>query len=357
MLDWRKFTNIKKKYQFGASNAGWKYDSYPELESLDALKTMTIADIKGPGVITNLHCLQHLFPDSKLTKDQQSALNARGLLLEIYFNNSPIPSVRVPLGDFFADGCLGKAEEFTSLFLEKVPDSYNCFIPMPFEKSAKITLINETEYDLMNYSFVEFEKLDNWDKNLGYFHASWKRDMFQLGANTNKQFFHIDGKGHLIGRVCSISTDQPMFSYFYYVMEGNNEYRIDGENKPRVDYLGTEDAFGLSWGFQRVFKGLYNGLNFVSLTKPTMASLYRFRGNNTIGFNKSLDLRINWANDSKDAKYFLKRISRRTSKDQAWIDYATTFYWYQKEIGYQHDKLMTLNERVKPILKSNLKKN
>ena len=356
MLDWRKITKIKRKYNFGAFNGGWKYDSYPELESLDAHKSMTIAEIKGPAVITNLHSTQHLVQDTELTAEQQSALSVRGIILEIYFNENPIPTVRVPLGDFFADGCLGQAEDFTSLFIEKAPKSYNCFIPMPFEKSARVVLVNETKYDLMNYSFIEFEKLDSWNENHGYFHATWKRFAFQLNDNTNQHFFHVDGKGHLVGRSYSICTDEPMFKGFYYVMEGNNEVRIDGEDKPRVDYLGTEDSFGFSWGFQKVFKGLYNGMNFVHLVKPTLLSIYRFRGNNTIGFNKSIDLRINWANDFTDKKIFLKRISRINSKGRGWIDYATTYYWYQNTVGYEHEPLMPLNERIKLILKSNLEK-
>jgi len=356
MLDWRKISKVKKQYNFGACNGGWKYDSYPELDSLDAHKSMTIAEIKGPAVITNLHSTQHLVQDPELTAEQQSALSVRGIILEIYFNDNPIPAVRVPLGDYFADGCLGQAEDFTSLFIEKAPKSYNNFIPMPFEKSARVVLVNETKYDLMNYSFIEFEKLDSWNENLGYFHATWKRFAFQLNDNTNQHFFHVDAKGHLLGRSCSISTDEPMFKGFYYIMEGNNEVRIDGEDKPRVDYLGTEDSFGFSWGFQRVFKGLYNGMNFVHLAKPSLLSIYRFRGNNTIGFNKSLDFRINWTNDFTDKKIFLKRISRLNSKGRGWIDYATTYYWYQNTVGYEHEPLMPLNERIKLILKSNLEK-
>ena len=354
MLDWREFSKIKREYNFGATKAGWKYDSYPELESLDAHKSMTIAEIKGPAVITNFHSTQHLVQDPEIPPDQQRALSVRGLILEIYFNDNLIPSVRVPLGDFFADGCLGKASDFTSLFIEKAPMSYNCFIPMPFEKSVRIILINETKYDLINYSFVEFEKLNSWNDDLGYFHATWKRFPFQLKENTNQHFIHIDGKGHLIGQSCSISTDEPMFKGFYYVMEGNNEIRIDGEEKPREDYLGTEDAFGFSWGFQKVFEGLYNGMNFVQPGKPTLVNIYRFRGNNSIGFTKSFDLRLNWANDYTDKKIFLKRISRLDSKNRGWIDYATTYYWYQKEIGYEHEPMMSLNDRTKLILKSNL---
>ncbi|NVM05182.1 MAG: DUF2961 domain-containing protein [Candidatus Helarchaeota archaeon] len=353
MLEWRKISRLKKRYHFGASNGGWKYDSYPELESLDAGKTMTIAEIKGPAVITNFHSTQHFIQDPEITKEQRKGLSLRGLILEIYFNNNPIPSVRVPLGDFFADGCLGRAEHFTSFFIEKAPQSYNCFIPMPFEKSARVVLVNETKYDLMNYSFVEFENLESWDENLGYFHATWKRFAFQLDGNTNIQFFHVNGKGHLIGRSYSISTDELLFRDFTYVMEGNNEIRIDGEDNPRVDYLGTEDSFGFSWGFQKVFNGLFNGINYVNLRKPTLLSIYRFRGNNTIGFNKSLDLRINWTNE-RLFKSFQKSLSRKVSKDRCWIDYATTYYWYQSTVGYDHEKLMPLNERIKLISKSNL---
>ena len=357
MVDWKEISKLKKHYNYGASNGGWKYDSYPELESLDAYKSMTIAEIKGPAVITIFHSTQHFVQDGEISTEERIALCVRGLILEIYFNDNPIPSVRVPLGDFFADGCLGQAMDFTSLFIEKVPKSYNCFIPMPFEKSARVVLVNETKYDLMNYSFVEFEKLNSWDDNLGYFHATWKRFAFQLHANTNQHFFHVDGKGHLLGRSYSVNTDEPMFKGFYYVMEGNNEIRIDGENKPRVDYLGTEDSFGFSWGFQKEFNGLYNGMNFIQVAKPTLLSIYRFRINNTIGFNKNLDLRINWANDFTDNNYFLKRIARINSEGRGWIDYATTYYWYQSEIGYDHDPLLSLDERTKLILKSNLNNN
>ena len=97
-------------------------------------------------------------------------------------------------------------------------------------------------------------------------------------------------------------------------------------------------------------------MNFISQAKPALVSIYRFRGNNTIGFNKSLDLRINWANDYTDKKLFLKRISKINSKNRGWIDYATTYYWYQNTVGYEHEPLMPLNERIKLILKSNLEK-
>ncbi len=356
MLGWKEIYKLKEQYHFGECNGGWNLDSYPELESLDAGKSITIARILGPGIITNIHTTQHFIQDPELTIEQRRALCARGVILEIYFNDNPIPSVRVPLADFFADGCLGQAEDFTTPFVEKAPKSYNCFIPMPFEKSARVVLSNETAHNMLNYSYVEYEAFDSWTENLGYFHATWKRFAFQLNNDTNHHFFHIDGKGHLIGRAYSISTDEPMFRGFYYVMEGNNEIRIDGEDEPRVDYLGTEDSFGFSWGFQKLFNGIFNGINYVNPAKPALLSMYRFRGINHIGFNKSLDLRINWSNDWTNNETFQKRISRINAKDRGWIDYATTYYWYQDKVGYEHEPLMPVNERIKLILRSNLDK-
>ncbi len=353
MLEWRTISKLKKRYSFGMCNGGWKYDSYPELESLDAGKTMTIANIKGPAVITHIHSTQHFVQDPAIPRELRKGLSVRGLILEIFFNDNPVPSVRVPLGDFFADGCLGRADEFTSFFIEKAPKSYNSFIPMPFAQSARVVIVNETKYDIINYSFVEFERLESWESNLGYLHATWKRFAFQLGATTEKEFFHVKGKGHLLGRTYSISTDEPKFQGFHYVMEGNNEIRIDGDEQPTVDYLGTEDSFGFSWGFQNLFKGLYNGINYVKPKKPSLLSIYRFRGSNAIGFNKSLDLRINWANEMF-FKTFEKRMAKLAAKGRGWIDYATTHYWYQSSVGYDHDPLMPLDERIKLILKSNL---
>ena len=50
---------IRPDMQTGFVNAGWKLDRYADLPSLDAKKTMPVADLKGPGIIRHLHFTRH----------------------------------------------------------------------------------------------------------------------------------------------------------------------------------------------------------------------------------------------------------------------------------------------------------
>jgi hypothetical protein len=353
--NWKGIAEVTQN-RTGLCNGGWAYDAYPALEKLDAGKSITIAEINGPAVITCIHVTQHLYNskfEKQLSDMEHKAIAARGIILEVYYNDMPVPGVRVPLGDFFADGCGGYAKHFSNLFVEKAPESYNCYIPMPFEKSARVLLRNETSVNFANYSFVEFEQMTDWDDTLGYFHATWSRFAFQLNSRTDHHFVHIDGIGHLLGRSWSICTDEPLFRGYNFVMEGNNEIRIDGEEKPRIDYLGTEDSFGFSWGFQEEFSGLYNGMNFIKVddaSKINMLSIYRFLGQNVIRFQKSFDLRIDWSNEFLQSEVFQKQLAEANQAGGGWVDYATTYYWYQKSIGFGHSPFLPLDERCKTIL-------
>ena len=123
MSTWKYLCTIEST-QSKMSNGGWAYDAYPELETLDAHSRITIADLKGPGVITCTHSSQsfqqwHMSPRKPESPYSGATLGARGVILEIYYNDVPTPAVRVPLGDFFADGCGGKPGFFGNQLVEK----------------------------------------------------------------------------------------------------------------------------------------------------------------------------------------------------------------------------------------------
>ncbi len=363
------FFNLAKKkegHRIGMQNAGWCYDNYPDLSPLNAGATIELANFQGPGVVTYFHITQHLLksdgiedflttgkiPENALPDTELQRVTSRGLILEIYYNDQKTPGVRCPLADFFADGCSGKAEHFSTPFVEKLVESYVSYLPMPFEKSIRILLHNETPYNCCSYSFVEYEKLPQWDEKLMYFHCTWRQEKFQLTPDTIKPIIYIPGSGHYIGNHYSVSTNEPVFKGFYFIMEGNNEYRIDGEKEPSLDYLGTEDSFGFAWGFRKTFCGLHSGINYVQNEElPLQLSIYRFRDQNPVIFNKSLDLQINWKHEFTNGRRNYQSMPRKIvwqaiDNGGGWVEYTTTHYWYQFSIGFDHSEMPSYEQRT-----------
>jgi hypothetical protein len=329
---------------------------------------------------------------ARFGETEQRWETARSVILEIFFDDAMPAAVSVPLGDFFADGT-GQGSYFSTGFLEKAPAAYNCYIPMPFKKSARITLRNDSNEDLVGSTQVEWQTLPEWQEDLGYFHAAWLRIPFQLTPDTTQTFFRLKGPGHLVGEYWNINTDEPAFKGANFVMEGNPEHRVDGETEPSVNYLGSEDSFDFSWGWSRLFNGYKNGTNYLSWLPPeqpahgeskppneTRLSVYRFRDRDVVRFQKSLELTINWTKElgygrrlqsnprsyletvSKTKPEFryaawqqnaLNRVRERNQVGGGWVDYAMTVYWYSADPQGLGTQLPPLDERLKPFLNRN----
>ena len=338
---------IRPDVQSRLSNGGWKYDRYQELQSLDAKTRMTVADLEGPGVIRQIHVTRHA-PEE---------LASRGVVLEIWFDDAKQPAVLCPLADFFGDGCNGRSMDFTSTFIECVPWNYNCYFPMPFKSRALVILRNDTDKDIMNYSYVQWETLPEWNDELGYFHATYARECFQLTKETDHTFLQLEGTGHVLGRQFSVITDEPIFRGYQFVMEGNNEIDIDGR-KRAIDYLGTECSFGFCWGYRNTFAGLRCGITLVEHPEVTpdkpptglnRLSVYRFHEQAPIRFNGSLRWHINWQQE----RFFTANPKWGEVVDGGgcWVDYATVHYWYQTVPGgFEHAALRPVAERQRPML-------
>jgi hypothetical protein len=387
---WDQIARIQNDRTTGFSHSGWPMDADPTLPQLRANSSITVADLAGPAVVTMLHVTQLRYfatlpaspegiaaaraasienatarrqaiaagqtPPAPLVSPDlvPDEVKARGVILEVYYDGMDSPAVRVPLADFFADGCNGQAVNFSTQFVEKAPDSYNSFIPMPFRKSVKVVLVNETSLDLAVYAYVEYENLPEWDPQLGYFHASWERKTWQLDDRSNQLLFKVKGKGHLLGRHVSIITDETVFKNFAYVMEGNNEFYIDGEKEPRINYLGSEDAFGFSWGFPELHNGNFHGINYKQEADPAMASFYRFHGNQPVRFNTGLEIRLNHSQEWAIQNFMLNgALPMWADAGRLWVDYALTHYWYQQEPGFDHSPLLPLEDRQRALLKKN----
>jgi hypothetical protein len=357
-------------------NGCWCYDNYPELKPLDAHSSVEIAHFNGPGVVRQIHVTQHLLKggDGELIKGDNDALGnpdpqklrnvmasnrlitSRGVVIEIYYDDEKAPGVRCPLADFFADGCNGRSQYYSTPFMEKVPESYNCYAAIPFRKSVRIVLHNELPHDLMSYAFVEAEALPAWRDDLLYFHATWRKDTFPLTPDTEHRIIQISRPGHLVGCQYSIVTEEPSFRDFHFVMEGNCEHRIDGEPAPTVDYLGMEDSFGFSWGFNACYCGPSSGINYLRPDAlPFMLSIYRFRIRNPIMFSKGLDIRVNWKHEATNGKRDYDTPERVYLKNRAAsggcvVQLCTAYYWYQTEPGFDHAPMDSAEQRASEAL-------
>jgi len=205
----------------------------------------------------------------------------------------------------------------------------------------------------VNYSYVEWESLSSWDKELGYFHATYSRQSFQLTKESRVTFFETEGNGHLLGRQFSVVTDEAYFRDFHIVMEGNNEVDLDG-NIRKLDYLGSEDSFTFSWGFSNVFAGLRAGMPFIgTINSPdsclNQLSIYRFHDHMPIRFTESIKWTIDWSQETNFTKQ--PEWPEKVAAGGCWVDYATVFYWYSdRPGGYQHKALAPVSERQKVIV-------
>src|SRR4030095_5742736 len=97
-------------------------------------ETAVLADLKGPGVVTHIW----------VTIADNEYGWPRLLRLRVYYDDSPIPSVDAPVGDFFGVGHgLERTVNSTGIRNSSSGRSRNSYWPMPYKKSIRITITNE----------------------------------------------------------------------------------------------------------------------------------------------------------------------------------------------------------------------
>jgi len=341
-IDLLDVARVRSGVRQGTEATIWTGDKrYRDAPQLKPRTSITLADLKGPAAITLVRVAKAPGLNARL---------ARGVVMEIYFDGAKDPAVMCPVADFFGDGCNARSMEFSTKFFEVVPFAWNAYFPMPFKTAAKIVLRNDNDdQTFWGYYVVEWQALPEWREDLGYFHATWRRKGFWLTDESREEFLHVTGKGHLLGRQFSIATDAPQYANYNFVMEGNNEVDVDGRSRA-LEYLGSEDSFTFSWGFQHPFIGHRAGMPLVDIdatrspeqkkTAGTRSrlSIYRFHDHMPIRFDKELRWFIDWSNET-------------FGRQKGWVDYATVFYWYQDSpAGFRHEPLPPVAVRCLDVL-------
>lgn len=283
-------------------------------------KTVVIADVPGPGVITMIH---FALPQRMLAQPQKYRLG-RELVLQAFWDGEESPSILCPLVDFFCDPA-GERDRLETALVNK-KRGWNAYFPMPFRQSARLELVydgptppGQELWELMPcYSYVLVRRVENLPQDLGYFHASWRQQLLNLGK-ADYVALEAEGRGKFIGWNVTVRLPgRPG-----YPVDENEKFYIDGEETPSVEFQGIEDSFGFSWGFppEESTFALTGWFPF----HGDGAAAYRFFLQDAITFERSLKVAIGFGKN--EHPMFRSQFGKPGNE----LEFSSTVYWYQTE--------------------------
>ena len=261
--------------------------------------TATLAEIEGPGVIVHMW----------VTISSPDPYFLRRLLLRITWDGEATPSVEVPIGDFFGTGFLYR--QFVTPYIGMSSGGYYAYWPMPFNKSARIEVVNQTGKEVGSFYYhIAYRALDHaLDPSVAYFHAQWRREK-ETTRGRNYTICEAKGRGHYVGTILNMQGYEGHLGF----LEGDEMIYVDGEKEPSLYGTGTEDYFNSGWYFNKgEFAAPYHGLILKDDTLARIAA-YRFHVPDAIPFTRSIRVTIEHGHANEEV-----------------ADYSSTALWYQVE--------------------------
>jgi len=338
-------TGEKGKGGMAASVLGPSRKGNPCLKDIKSGETVTLADIKGPGMIS------HIWMTVTNKTTDADCFVLRDLVLRIYWDGEEVPSVETPLGDFFCCG-FGTECVVNSAPIAVVPArGMNSYFQMPFRKRAIITIENQHDNPIPAFFYqVDYCLCDELSEDIGYFHAQWRRTRYTALQEDYVILDYIKGKGHYVGTYIALTTLER-----YWWGEGEVKFYIDGDVEyPTICGTGMEDYFGGSWSFaaQQDGKTVENtyctpflGYPYYSIHDnavhnpyhnddcPPMRGFYRWHIADPICFEENLKVTV------QQIGVCHKGLFERQD------DLASVAYWYQQEPHYPFEKILKKRER------------
>lgn len=262
---------------------GWKVS--PSIH-IPARATVTIAEIAGPGVI------QHIWMTLSPNRWRQT-------VVRFYWDGESTPSVETPMGDLFCNGW-GQRCNVSSLPVAVNPaGGFNSYWPMPFRKSARITVENLSDDQIPGYYYQVGYALTDVPPDAAYFHAQWRRNNPLPYKEVHTILDGIQGRGHYVGTYLAWGVNNNG-----WWGEGEIKFYLDGDREfPTICGTGTEDYFGGAWNFEhpRGEYGLFSTpfLGMPQVLKPDglyssqqRFGLYRWHIMDPIRFEEDLKVTI-----------------------------------------------------------------
>ena len=289
---------------------GWKVNPFVVIQPHT---TFTLGHISGQGAI------QHIW--------MTPTGNWRFSIFRMYWDDEPTPSVETPVGDFFAMGW-GKFAPLSSLPVCVNPGSaFNSYWPMPFRKSARLTMENTDEKPMTVYYQVDYT-LTAVPADAAYFHAQFRRVNPLPYKDVYTIVDQVKGTGHFVGTYLAWGSRNTG-----WWGEGEIKFYIDGDKQfPTIAGTGTEDYFCGSYDFvnqekheYQPFTTPYSGL--VQVIKPDglyqsqqRFGLYRWHIVDPVRFSSDLRVTIQALGWRSGGRYL-----------PLMDDLSSVAFWYQTE--------------------------
>jgi len=309
-------------------------------------ESQVVLKAEGPGIVTHMW-FTFYGPGSQVWAPEGSA-NHQEMLLRVYYDGSETPGVEVPVGDFFAN-CFGKRTEVISMpIMVEDGDSYNSYWPMPFRKSIKIEIVNQSKDKNINllYWTIDWIELKRLPAKTPYFHALYRQEYpvtRKEGGNNDYVILETEGKGHYVGTVLAVRNRSPK-----WFGEGDEKIYIDGEKEPSIFGTGTEDYFLQAWGFRHISNTPFFGTaSFDQRGIGGSLSEYRWHIADPIVFTKGIKVTL-------ESKGWLPPDENNERRSHSWNerqdDYSSVAYWYQTGTPTCDFNIPPAEERALPNL-------
>ena len=207
---------------------GWKIS--PSVV-IDAGATHEMAAVDGPAIVTHLWLTTH--------RSQW-----RSLILRAHWDGSDEPAIEVPVGDFFGQGWCSFAQLSSAVIAANPHGGFNSYWPMPFARSARLTIENTGAQPATVYYQLTYE-VDVDVAGSGYLHIQFHRSNPLRRGATHPILDRVAGHGHYAGTYLAWGVNSPG-----WWGEGEVKFYLDGDDEfPTICGTGTEDYFGGAWNF------------------------------------------------------------------------------------------------------------
>ena len=214
---------------------------WANLPKLNARTKVKILDVDGPGVVSLFHVC-NFGPAAGFAGNSPGA---QSVIVRVFYDLQAAPAIEMPLMDFLGDIQCGSAL-FNTIYFTKVKHSHNFRLPMPFRKHISIELENPSAENLTAYTDVQWEQVERIPDDCGYLRTDYRSAVFQ--ASKPLVLSEINRPATIVAHWLQYESEKSVRGE--QLCEGDHQLFLDGDDKPTLNYLGSEDAYGFSWGFQ-----------------------------------------------------------------------------------------------------------